>query len=116
MSLVNVKHLVTPFQNWVHLILIILMAFLFAAYRWAGGRIELRSATDGPLLRLNDQDRPAAAPARVLIPDLSQRPKVTEQKEDLLNDFVAKTAPKPQQGSGKDDGSLSDLERQLGLK
>jgi hypothetical protein len=116
MSLVNVKHLVTPFQNWVHLILIILMAFLFAAYRWAGGRIELRSATDGPILRYEDGGPSAQQPTRVVLPEMNQRPKSAENGGDLLNDFVAKTAPKPKDSGRGDNASLSDLERQLGLK
>ena len=114
MSLLNVKHLVTPFQNWVHLILIVLMAFLFAAYRWAGGRVEFRSPSDVPAIQVGSSER--TAPARVPVGDSATRARPSEER-DLLKEFQANNDT-AQKKAGTDDqnGTLSDLERQLGLK
>lgn len=115
MSLLNVKHLVTPFQNWVHLILILLMAFLFAAYRWAGGRVEIRQVGDTQSIQRSTTTG-STAPIRGGTTEIN-RPRPQESRGDLLKDFAQRTAPDTtREDSAKNSGSLSDLERQLGLK
>ena len=112
MSLLNVKHLVTPFQNWVHLILILLMAFLFAAYRWAGGRVEIRQLGEPQSI----QRTTTTGQARTNTVEVN-RARPQEPRGDLLKDFAQRTAPDTtREDTAKNSGSLSDLERQLGLK
>lgn len=45
MSLINPKHLLSPFKNTTHVVTIIFVVFLFGVYRLAFGKIEFSDAS-----------------------------------------------------------------------
>ena len=142
MSLVSPRNFAAPFSNKVHLIAIMLVSMLFAAFRLSGGGIEsreslsarapARSSADQEVLQLKryEQKSPqdndifageamgtGSAPTRG-----TMRRGVGGEDEDIITgDSRANNRPtglvapdKP--NSGKSSGELDDIERQLGLR
>jgi len=122
MSLINIKNLSSPLSNKVHLMAILLVVFLFWAYRLSGGTIMLKSSTDtgGQAIQQSELDRgghssAASEPVRSRVLERRERSQQESRPlEELLREDANRgTVTRERQ---QDQGGLSDIEKKLGLK
>jgi len=123
MSLIHIKNLASPFSNKVHLIAIILSVLLFAAYRLSGGAVSFQPRTETAGLQSEQNVQIERGPVDSSIRREEPATRVLERRErsqsesksfeQLIKEDRSRnnvTQERPQQGG------LSDIEKQLGLK
>lgn len=98
MSLISVRNLAVPFTNKVHLITILLVAFVFAAWRWSGGGVSTRGAAAGVA---TEQRRTEMAPRAPV-------------DRSLVEGMLPKDRSSPREE--RDSAQFADIERELGLR
>ena len=106
MSLIDPKHLIGPFKNTIHIVVIVFVVLLFAVYRLATVGVnldnpaeELRAAARGQIVEKQDKS-------------VGMQPlHGTEFKAPQLPDGGTPTPSSEENSAG-----LQDIERALGLK
>lgn len=117
MSLISAKNFVSPFQNHVHLITLVMVAALFGAYRLAGLKLEVRPPVNH---LLEGRQGTLSHETSLGSVHVTRTPSTTS---DLLDEALQKGESERirtreagnanQQGSGN---SLDDIEKRLGLR
>ena len=103
MSLLSVHNFTAPLKSTTHLILLVLVALLFATYRYSGGSI---STARNSSVRQSSREE-------LIIP--SRKSTAESAPKSNKRDFLEEVMSGEEQRSTK-ESSLDDVEKKLGLR